>query len=161
MTNPDPPATTTGGRRSQPGVPEVVTLDQPFTADGLYSLRAAVTAHATDLGAAAALHDQVLIVASELATNAIRHGGGAGRLRMWTDDSLLHLQVSDHGPGFADPSVGIKPPDQSGTGGRGLWICRQLCDTLHIDSGPAGSKVTAVMSLPGPSAGPNAGSTPR
>jgi anti-sigma regulatory factor (Ser/Thr protein kinase) len=153
MTNPDPPATTTGGRRSQPGVPEVVTLDQPFTADGLYSLRAAVAAHASRLGTAPEPAEQLLIVASELATNAVRHGGGAGRLRLWADHGLLHVQVDDQGPGFADLSVGTKPPDQSGTGGRGLWICRQLCHDLRIDSSPAGSTVTAVLSLDSRAAG--------
>jgi anti-sigma regulatory factor (Ser/Thr protein kinase) len=148
MTSADPPATSTGGRLSPPGVPEVVTLDQPFTADGLYSVRAAVAAHAEDLGASPAIRDHLLIVASELATNAVRHGGGAGRLRLWVDDGRLHLQVTDQGPGFTDPSVGLKPPDQYRLGGRGMWICRHLCQDLHIDTGPTGSTVTAVISLP-------------
>jgi anti-sigma regulatory factor (Ser/Thr protein kinase) len=159
MTSPDLPAAN-GGYVSQSGVPEVVTLDQPFTADGLYSLRAAVAAHSGDLGATPVLVEQLLIVAGELATNAIRHGGGAGRLRMWADHGLLYVQVDDEGPGFADPRVGMKPPDQASTGGRGLWICRQVCHELHIDSGAGGSVVTAVITLDNQSAGCGDGSTP-
>jgi anti-sigma regulatory factor (Ser/Thr protein kinase) len=154
MTSPDPP-TNAPGRLT--GVPEVVTVDQPFEEDGLYSLRAAVAAHAGSLGADPALVDQLLIVASELATNAIRHGGGAGRLRLWRDQTLLHLQISDHGRGFTDPTVGAKPPDQMSTGGRGMWICRQLVPDLRIDTGPDGTTVTAIVSLDGHAPDPDTG----
>jgi anti-sigma regulatory factor (Ser/Thr protein kinase) len=152
MTRPDPPVNIPG-RPSRAGVPEVVTVDQPFTAEGLYSLRAAVAAHASSLGAGPVVVEQLLIVASELATNAVRHGGGAGRLRLWRDQAphqtQLHLQISDDGPGFADFAAGTEPPDQMSTGGRGMWICRQLVDDLRIVSGPAGTTVTAVVSLDG------------
>jgi anti-sigma regulatory factor (Ser/Thr protein kinase) len=129
----------------------VVTVDQPFTAEGLYSLRAAVAAHAGSLGAGPVVVEQLLIVASELATNAVRHGGGSGRLRLWReqahDQTQLYLQISDHGSGFADPAVGTRPPDQMATGGRGMWICRHLVHDLRIVTGPAGTIITAVVSL--------------
>jgi anti-sigma regulatory factor (Ser/Thr protein kinase) len=131
----------------------VVTVDQSFTAEGLYSLRAAVAAHASSLGAEPVVVEQLLIVASELATNAVRHGGGAGRLRLWRtrahDQTQLYLQISDHGSGFADPAAGTRPPDQMATDGRGMWICRQLVDDLRIVTGPAGSTVTVMVSLDG------------
>jgi anti-sigma regulatory factor (Ser/Thr protein kinase) len=127
-------------------VPEVVDVDQPFDADGLYAMRATVAAHAASLGAGQAAVEQLLIVASELATNAIRHGGGGGRLRLWRERADLHLQISDHGPGMADPTAGTKPPDQMATDGRGMWICRQLAADLRIDTGPQGTTVTAVVS---------------
>ncbi|MGW0431328.1 ATP-binding protein [Micromonospora sp. NPDC003197] len=149
MTSPDPPATAPW-RPTRAVVPELVNLDQHFDADALYSLRAALTAHASDLGAGPVLVEQLLIMASELATNAIRHGGGAGRLRMWRDHGQLHLQISDHGPGLADPTVGTRPPDQSAIGGRGMWICRQLCDDLFIDTGAGGTTITAVVRLDEP-----------
>jgi anti-sigma regulatory factor (Ser/Thr protein kinase) len=146
MTSPDPAANPPG---QATGAPEVVTVDQPFNEDGLYSLRAAVAAHAGTLGAGPDLVEQVLIVASELATNAIRHGGGSGRLRLWREHTRLHLQISDHGPGMADPTVGTKPPDPRATSGRGMWICRQLVPDLHIATGPRGTTVTAVINLDG------------
>lgn len=152
MTSPDPPATASR-RPAWAVVPEVVNLDQRFDSDALYSLRAALTAHASDLGASPVLVEQLLIMASELATNAVRHGGGAGRLRMWRDHGQLHLQISDRGPGLADPTVGTRPPDRLAIGGRGMWICRQLCDDLVIDTGVGGTTITAVLRLDGPEGG--------
>jgi anti-sigma regulatory factor (Ser/Thr protein kinase) len=149
MTSADPPGGGTG-RSRRTGVPEVVDLDQTFDEDGLYAMRATVAAHTASLGARPVLVEQLLIVASELATNAIRHGGGSGRLRLWREHARLHLEISDRGPGMVDPAAGSKPPDQMATEGRGLWICRQLVTDLRIATGPRGTTVTAVVGLDGP-----------
>jgi anti-sigma regulatory factor (Ser/Thr protein kinase) len=151
MTTPD---RSTRSQRGLPGVdaPDVVAADQPFDADGLYSLRATVTAHATQFGASPVLVDRLVIVASELASNAVRHGGGTGRLRLWRDDTTVYCQIIDRGRGFADLAVGIQPPGRMATGGRGVWICRQLCDDLIIVNTGQGATVTAsmIMDPPGP-----------
>lgn len=159
MTSAEPPAAGTG-RPSRIGAPEVVDVDQPFDEDGLYAMRATVAAHAANLGAGPVLVEQMLIVASELATNAIRHGGGSGRLRVWREHAWLHVEVSDRGPGMADPTAGSRPPDQTATEGRGLWICRQLVTDLQVATGPRGTTVTAVVGLDGdrpPLPGPRSG----
>jgi anti-sigma regulatory factor (Ser/Thr protein kinase) len=148
MSSPDVPVRRSGQAR-QAGGPDAVTVDQTFTEDGLYSLRAAVAAHAGALGADALRVEQLLILASELATNAIRHAGGAGRLRLWRAGDALHLEVSDEGPGLADVTAGTRAPERMAAGGRGLWICRQLTDDLRIVTGPQGTTVTAVLSLNG------------
>lgn len=123
-------------------------LDQPFDADALFSLRSAVAAHASDLGAGDAVNDTVL-VAHELSSNAVRHGGGSGRLRLWRVDDRLYCEVSDSGKGMTDPShIGTSRPSPSVPGGRGLWIARQLAE-IHIDTRPDGTTVTAVLALPG------------
>jgi anti-sigma regulatory factor (Ser/Thr protein kinase) len=137
------------GRSDPTGGPEVVAVDQPFDSDGLYGMRATVAAHAASLGAGPEQVEQVLIVASELATNAIRHGGGAGRLRLWRAGARLHVEVSDRGPGMADPDAGTGPPDRNATDGRGLWICRQLAGDLRIATGSRGTTITAAVELDG------------
>jgi hypothetical protein len=79
--------------------------------------------------------------------DAIRHGGGAGRLRLWIDHSLLHLQISDQGPGFADPDVGSKPPNQAGTNGaRHVDLPTTQRRPAHRLN-PRGSTVTAILPL--------------
>ena len=50
--------------------------------------------------------DRSTAYSSELATNAVRHGGGSGRLRLWTDDQVLVCEVSDTGAGITDPNPG-------------------------------------------------------
>jgi anti-sigma regulatory factor (Ser/Thr protein kinase) len=130
-------------------VPDGVALDQSFRTGDLYSLRAAVSAHASALGGKQEQVETLVIVASELATNAIVHGGGAGRLQLWSLDGQLLLRVTDRGPGIADPNrAGRTAREPSALGGRGLWIARQLCDEVDIASGPSGSAVTVTVHLP-------------
>jgi anti-sigma regulatory factor (Ser/Thr protein kinase) len=140
MSKPDRPAA-----ERRPRSPAGPDLDQPFDVHGLYALRATVAAHAGRLGVAEEAAERLLIVASELAANAIRHGGGRGRLLLWLADGRVYCQVTDEGPGIADGAVGVEPPDPAGTGGgRGMWICRRLSEELIIEPGP-GAVVTAVL----------------
>jgi anti-sigma regulatory factor (Ser/Thr protein kinase) len=122
-------------------------LDQVFGGSDLLALRAAVSAYAAELGAGRRLADIVLI-AHELASNAIRHGGGSGRLRLWRDDFRLLCRVSDSGPGLADVAdAGVQLPSPAVPGGRGLWIARRLA-AVRIDTGPRGTVITAAVPLP-------------
>jgi anti-sigma regulatory factor (Ser/Thr protein kinase) len=122
-------------------------LDLRFEAASLYAVRSSVAAHAAGLGAKPEVIDRVLIVASELSTNAIRHGGGRGRLRLWTADGHLYCEVSDSGTGLADLDSGTERPDPRAPGGRGLWISRQLGDGFDVTSGPKGTTVRVAIAL--------------
>jgi anti-sigma regulatory factor (Ser/Thr protein kinase) len=148
MNSPDRPAPTLG-RPAEVRSAETDDVAQPFDADGLYGLRATVAAHASRLGAAAEQLDELLIVTSELASNAIRHGGGSGRFRLWRRGTTFYCQVSDDGAGITDPDVGTILPDPAGgPGGRGLWICRNLAVELTIEPGPDGRGTTVTAALP-------------
>jgi anti-sigma regulatory factor (Ser/Thr protein kinase) len=125
-------------------------LEQRFDRDSLYALRAAVAAHAAHLGAPPDRVSHLVIVASELASNAVRHGGGKGRLRLWRVDGAVRCEVSDGGPGMADPdAVGTAHPSVLALNGRGLWIVRRLAADVSIDSTEQGTTVTACVALPG------------
>ncbi len=130
--------------RAGPLTGALPALDQTFDEQALFALRSAVAAHAAELGASRSLADTIL-VAHELCSNAVRHGGGSGRLRLWRAGEFLYCQVCDSGPGLADPErAGTVRPPPSVPGGRGLWIARQLAD-LHIASGPDGTRITAAI----------------
>jgi anti-sigma regulatory factor (Ser/Thr protein kinase) len=138
------------GAQPQPSVPaEKVSLDLPFDTDGLYAVRSSVAAHAGHLGASTQVVQRALIVASELATNAVRHGGGRGRLRLWVAGGRLHCEVSDTGRGRVDIMAGTERPAPTAPGGRGLWISRQLADEFAIESGPQGTTARFAISLDG------------
>ena len=142
MTHPEPQPVTD----DLAGIPEPaeLVLDMAFDVDNLHGLRSAVAARAGNMGIT--LND-LLIVASELASNAIRHGGGRGRLRLWQSGDRLYCQVSDNGPGIADASVGLETPDPRQTGGRGVWIVRRLSEYVEIERTADGTVVTAVFPL--------------
>lgn len=123
-------------------------LDQPFGEQELFSLRSAVAAHAAHLGAGAIIDDAVL-VAHELCSNAARHGGGTGRLRLWRTEAALVVRVSDAGQGLSDPArAGLIRPSPSVPGGRGLWMVRHLASAVDIDQTPDGTTITATIPLP-------------
>jgi anti-sigma regulatory factor (Ser/Thr protein kinase) len=122
-------------------------LDQTFDRSGLLALRCAVAAYAAELGAGPRV-DDIVLIAHELSSNAVRHGGGAGRLRLWRDDYRLMCRVSDSGPGLADAAgTGVELPSPQMPGGRGLWIARRLA-AVRIDTGPGGTVITAAVPLP-------------
>lgn len=123
-------------------------IDVWFDLERLHDLRGAVAAHAQQMAAPEEQIERLVIVACELATNAIRHGGGVGRLQLWRRGTTVFCRVSDDGPGIADPSVGSDPPDPTDVEGhRGLWICRNLSAELIFERGPdgRGTAVTAVV----------------
>jgi len=133
-------------------------VDQPFGATGLSALRAALATRCRAFGVPAKQIEKLLIIASELMANAIRHGGGGGRLRLWREGSMVRCQVIDRGPGIADAAAGSRPPEPTTTaGGRGLWICRNLAAEIVIDRGPGGRGAAVTATIPGALAG--AGST--
>ncbi|HEX6208624.1 MAG TPA: sensor histidine kinase [Actinomycetota bacterium] len=71
------------------------------------------------------------IAVNEILTNALLHGGGDARLSLWREGASFVCQVEDEGPGIADPLAGYRPPAHR-TGGRGLWLARQLVDLMEI-----------------------------
>jgi anti-sigma regulatory factor (Ser/Thr protein kinase) len=134
----------------QPVRPSATTLDLPLERENLDRMRRVVSAHADRLGVVRGQLDALLVVATELASNAIQHGGGTGRLRLWRQGWDLCCQVSDRGPGSLDPRTGTRRPDPAALTGRGLWICRALSSQLIIAPGvraDRGTTVTAIMDL--------------
>jgi anti-anti-sigma factor len=143
-----------GGQASQETQPGPI-LDQHFDADSLYALRAAAEAHAAQAGMREGRRGDLVFVVSELAANAVRHGGGSGRLQMRNLDGFLQCQISDAGAAQPSHPGGAAAPagqDQVAAWpvehGHGLWVARQIADQLTLRSGPEGTTVTATFALP-------------
>ncbi|HCT78079.1 MAG TPA: hypothetical protein DGT23_16180 [Micromonosporaceae bacterium] len=131
----------------QPGTTETA-LEQPFERGDLYRVRAAVAAHASELGGSPMQVNYLVLIASELVTNAIAYAGGHGTIRLWRADSQLHCEVSDDGPGIPNAQTqGLQQPPASAQRGRGLWVARKLADGLEITTGTSGATVTVTMRL--------------
>jgi anti-sigma regulatory factor (Ser/Thr protein kinase) len=125
---------------------EFELVSQDFEERNLHELRQTVTAHAATVLADDRVADMALI-AIELASNAIRHGGGRGRLRLWTTADAIHCQVTDDGPGFPDSKYpAVQRPEPSASGGRGLWLVLHFSDALTVDNDvDGGATVTAMI----------------
>ncbi|HUB23264.1 MAG TPA: ATP-binding protein [Streptosporangiaceae bacterium] len=159
--DPSPSAPADPSAPAGPGAAEAPILDQAFDADSLYTLRAAVAAHATQAGLSPGRADDLVIAVHELAANAVRHGAGHGRLRLWRSDQALRCEISDDGvpqPAGADghedgPADGGADAAQWRTEpGHGLSLVRQVADQTSLRSGPSGTlaAISFALAAPGP-----------
>ncbi|MEU7566754.1 ATP-binding protein [Streptomyces fradiae] len=97
------------------------------------------------------LGDDLRLLASELVTNAIRHGGGGEdedliELVLWPADGHNWLAVSD--PGSGEPAMAH--PDTDSESGRGLILVDRLAAAWTVRPRPTrGTSVIAGLSLHG------------
>ena len=139
-------------------------LDMTFDSGTLHVVRAGVQARASRAGFPDHRVDDMVLAIHELAANAVHHGAGAGRLRIWDMAGALHCQVDDgalrsddlptpgagHEDGEAAETEG--PPRASTVGswratpGHGLWVVQQVADQLRVTSGAQGTIATVTFS---------------
>ena len=119
-----------------------------FDASTLSQTRQQVSRAAGQCGMPGAQIDDFAIAVNEIMTNAVRHGGGCGRIRLWRTTAGLGCEISDAGPGGPPERFnGHRLPPTTATGGRGLWLARHLCDTFGVDSGGTGTTVRMTMTI--------------
>ncbi|MDI5965232.1 ATP-binding protein [Streptantibioticus silvisoli] len=90
--------------------------------------------------------EDILLVVSELVTNACLHGGGPDDLCLHRAPKLLRVEVSDGGSGEPTP----RTPHQAGRpGGHGMFIVQRLClDWGVVPRDSAGKTVWAELAWP-------------
>jgi anti-sigma regulatory factor (Ser/Thr protein kinase) len=130
--------------------PADVIGEWSFQPDQLGELRGYLAEHARCAGLDAARASDLVLAASEVATNSVLHGGGSGTLRVWRDDGCIGCDIRDEGR-IDEPLVGRQRPDADQLSGRGIWLANQLCDLVQIRSAPTGSIVRLQMSAQPPS----------
>jgi anti-sigma regulatory factor (Ser/Thr protein kinase) len=105
-----------------------------FDAHSLHALRAFVGDQAVACGLPPEPTDDLTLSVNEIATNSVRHGAGAGELRVWLEHESLICEVSDRGAMDAPPLAGRVVPAPSQLDGRGLWLANQLCELMQVRS---------------------------
>ncbi|MEV5875205.1 ATP-binding protein [Streptomyces sp. NPDC052101] len=92
--------------------------------------------------------EDVLLVVSELTTNAILHGGGITGFDVDVDSAGVRVSVSDRSAAIP---VTVPPVDERGharPGGRGWPIVCRLAQDVRVAELPCGGKrITAVVPL--------------
>jgi anti-sigma regulatory factor (Ser/Thr protein kinase) len=137
------------------GAPPV--LDLGFDSGTLHTARAQMRACVSHAGFPEGQAEDVVLAVHELAANAVSHGGGAGRLRVWNLAGALYCQVDDGDVPMSsrqeDGPDGIAVIKQSNSSdrasvnslpcehGHGLWVVQQVADQMQSLSGPGGTSV--------------------
>jgi anti-sigma regulatory factor (Ser/Thr protein kinase) len=73
---------------------------------------------------------EMLLAATEVATNAIEHGCGIEDVRVGRAHGRFVCEIVDRGPGFDNPAAGYLAPRRGA--GSGLWVARQLAWQLEF-----------------------------
>ena len=145
MTSDEPPAQPTWRTPDDSAAPSV--LDQCFDASSLSALRTATQAYAAKAGMSEERATDIVIALHELAANAVRHGAGSGRLRIWDHVGALYCRIDDDGPadvggGAGGANLADRWPGRSP--GHGLWLAKQVADqmTLRCDARGTSAVIT-------------------
>jgi anti-sigma regulatory factor (Ser/Thr protein kinase) len=126
-----------GALPSPPDTPDELTFDSP---DDLQAVRRFIADRAAAEGAEPDRADGLALAVDEVVTNALRHGGGRGVVRTWSENGGVVSEVSDAGT-ISEPLVGRIRPPLDRPDGRGLWIANHFCDLVQIRSSRAGTVV--------------------
>ncbi|GAB7108863.1 ATP-binding protein [Streptomyces phaeofaciens JCM 4814] len=130
-------------RLSFDGASGVVPLARDFARQALYAW-GWLPAATADRRAAA---EDVLLVVSELVTNACLHAEGPEQMVIGCDRKVIRVEVSDRGTGQPAP----RTPHRSGRpGGHGMFIVQRLCLDWGVVRAPgvAGKTVWAELGAP-------------
>src|SRR4051812_12245773 len=125
------------------GASGVVPLARDFPRQALYAWGWLPAATADQRAAA----EDVLLVVSELVTNACLHAEGPDELWISCDNKVIRLEVSDKGTGQPAP----RSPHRAGRpGGHGMFIVQRLCLDWGVVRAPgvAGKTVWAELGAP-------------
>ncbi|GAA3231743.1 ATP-binding protein [Streptomyces sp. XM83C] len=121
----------------------VVPLARDFARQALYEWGWLPAATADQRAAA----EDVLLVVSELVTNACLHAEGPDAMEISCDNKVIRVEVSDRGTGQPAP----RTPHRAGRpGGHGMFIVQRLCLDWGVvrTPGVAGKTVWAELGAP-------------
>ena len=139
------------GEATVPAPPDpagVELLRRDFGLENLVRVRHEIAGRSAEAGLDDTRLYWYVVAVNEITTNAVRHGGGSGQVSLWFDGDRLHCRVVDRGPGIPpERQRGDVRPAPDTLGGRGLWLARQGCESMRVDSTPAGTRVTLTTAI--------------
>ncbi|WP_406369249.1 ATP-binding protein [Streptomyces sp. NBC_00647] len=111
-----------------------------------YALAGRSGGHTRDADAAVG---DALLVASELVTNAMLHGGGVTAFEVTPTEREVHLSVSDRSDRLPVPVRRVDDAGRLRVGGHGwMIVCTLASDVVISNLRAGGKRITAVVPLP-------------
>lgn len=131
--------------------PEHVESTEPaleLTDPGPAVARVAVRGAALACGLERDRVDDLVAASQEAVVNALIHGRGPVRVRVWVGLRRTVVTVTDRGPGPSDPFAGLLPASETEHGGFGLWLIHQLCEQVTMSRDEHGFTIRLVVGRP-------------
>ncbi|WP_018655838.1 sensor histidine kinase [Actinomadura flavalba] len=91
---------------------------------------------------------RLLVAATEVITNALRHGAPPITLSLWPQPGEVVCEVTDGGRWPDGSWFGQLPPPPGRPGLLGLWAVRLLCSDVRIRTGDTGTVVRMHVDVP-------------
>lgn len=124
----------------------MTTVRLPAVPASAATLRSHLTADLVELPIPPTLIDDVVLVATELITNAIRHGeplaGGQVTVTWQVADGEVLIRVTDAG---SPQRPQVRHPSPRETSGRGLALVEALATRWGVEDAPDGTTVWAAL----------------
>lgn len=119
----------------------ILSLDLPCTPGAPATVRAALRGTGSE-------SDDVLLVASELVTNAVVHSGcePGHLLNVRVSEQSERVLISVHDPGVSKRGAAARAAEQSGAGGWGLRLVSALAERWGAER-PDGYRVWAEVAI--------------
>ena len=131
-----------------PAGPAVVTRRAPLPGDARSpALARALARDVVEECGLASLSDEVALLTTELATNAVVHAGTAMHIEVVGDAASITVRVTDGSRAVLGPSL---PPPMLAEGGRGLHLVDSLASEWGVAYGRGGKSVWFRLDLDDP-----------
>ncbi len=128
-----------------PAADPPAAAETSFLRNRLRPLRRLVAGYAHRTGLPDERAANLVLAASEIAANTLRHTSAGGTVHIWHTEEEILCQIQDQG-WITDPLAGRtrRPPDECG---HGLWVVNQLCDLVELRTGRAGTTIRMHMRI--------------
>lgn len=140
------PARGAGAEDAHPAEGQGAGVRVPDRLDSIPAARAFLARLLDGWGIADEVIDDASLLASELMSNAVKHGGGVVDLQIEAEDGVLHVGVHDDAGG----APVVNRASSSSSGGRGMWIVQSVAHDWGTDPDASGKTVWFDLSLQQP-----------
>ena len=140
------PARGAGSQDAHPAEGQEAGVRVPDRLDSIPAARAFLARLLDGWGIADDVIDDASLLASELMSNAVKHGGGVVDLQIEAEDGVLHVGVHDDAVG----APVVNRASSTSSGGRWMWIVQSVAHDWGTDPDASGKTVWFDLSLQQP-----------